>query len=87
MYKDSPDNNGNTEITDLDYRPPPDFNDEILADSNLNNLQETQKKELVLNNYNFYEFYYINFDDNMYIQTLCKYIHTFIKSIYVRRFN
>ena len=66
MYKDSPDNDGNTEITDLDYRPPPDFNDEILIDSNLNNLQETQKKELVLNNYNFYKFYYINFDDNMY---------------------
>ena len=70
--KDPPDNNGNPEITDLKYRPP-DFNDEILIDSNLNNLQETQKKNW-LNNYNFKEFYYINFDDNMYIRP---YVNTY----------
>ena len=70
MYKDDPSINRNTEVTDLEYRPPPDFNNEILMDSNLNNIQETQKKELVLNNYNFYEFYYINFDDNMYTLSL-----------------
>ena len=74
MYKDKPDNNSNTKVTDLEYRPPPDFNNEILMDSNLNNIQETQKRELVLNNYNFYEFYYINFDDNMYTR---HYVNTY----------
>ena len=74
MYKNKPNINGNTDVTDLEYRPPPDFNNEILINSNLNNIQETQKRELILDNYNFYEFYYINFDDNMYTRP---YINTY----------
>ena len=45
MYKNKPNNNSKYyEVTDLEYRPPPDFNNEILINSNLNNIQETQKR-------------------------------------------
>ena len=55
---------GNVSIDDLAYAPPPSYSDRILQESNLNNFVDENDSKIVLNNFDFYKHYYIDFNDN-----------------------
>jgi hypothetical protein len=50
------------------YRSAPNFDTEVIQASNFNNIIDEVKDEIIMNNYHFYKYYYIEFGDNQYVQ-------------------
>ena len=65
----------------IQYRSPPDFNQEIIEQSNINTISESDLNEIVLNNFLFYKNYYIDFHDSIFTRP---YINCYTNILYTQ---